>query len=90
MPDSSPDDARPGLSEAQRLARSIGGYTTAARCDTRQITAPARTAFLSKFEAEVDPDGLLPTKERERRAKAARQAYFKRLALLSVMARRRR
>jgi hypothetical protein len=58
-----------------------------AKHDTREITAPARKAFLSKFEAQVDPEGQLAPVERERRAQAARRAYFKRLALKSVMAR---
>jgi hypothetical protein len=59
------------------LARSIGGYSTAAKYDTREITAPARKSFRSKFEARVDPDGELSPAERERRAEAARRAYFK-------------
>ena len=53
-------------------------------------TAQARAAFLSRFEAEVDPEGVLEPGERKRRAQAARQAYFARLAFRSAQARRRR
>lgn len=44
---------------------------------------------MSKFELEVDPDKVLPEAERQRRAEAAKKAYFTRLALKSVQARRR-
>lgn len=50
-------------------------------------TAPARAAFLDRFEREVDPDGVLPLGERSRRAEHARKAYFARLALASAKAR---
>lgn len=55
--------------------------------DPAEHTAPARKAFLDRFEREVDPDGALPPEERARRASHARQAYFKRLALKSARAR---
>lgn len=57
-------------------------------------TAPAReaarSALLDQFEREVDPDGDLPEAERARRAESARKAYFQKLALKSVRARRAR
>jgi hypothetical protein len=43
-------------------------------------TEPARAAFQRKFELEVDPDGILDPDEREKRASAARSAYYTRLA----------
>ena len=46
--------------------------------------------MLDKFEQQVDPDGVLPPAERAQRAEHARKAYFKRLALKSAQARRRR
>jgi hypothetical protein len=55
--------------------------------DEAEHTAPARAAFLSRFEREVDPDGLLAPEERARRAEHARKAYFLRLALASRKAR---
>jgi hypothetical protein len=56
--------------------------------DPSAHTAPARKAFLDRFEREVDPDGVLPPAERARRADHARKAYFTRLALKSAQARR--
>lgn len=55
--------------------------------DAAAHTAPARAAFLSRFEREVDPDGSLDPRERARRAEHARKAYFLRLALASSHAR---
>jgi hypothetical protein len=52
--------------------------------------AIARKAFLDRFEREVDPDGKLDPKERAFRAGHARKAYFAKLALKSVQARRER
>jgi hypothetical protein len=47
-------------------------------------------AMLAKFEREVDPDGALLPAERAKRAENARKAHYKRMALKSVEARRRR
>ena len=55
--------------------------------DAAAHTAPARTAFLTRFEREVDPAGVLDPRERARRAEHARKAYFLRLALASAHAR---
>ncbi len=59
----------------------IGGYTTHSRHDSRKLTQPAREAFRARFQREVDPDGLLPEAERQRRAEAARRAFYARIAL---------
>lgn len=66
----------------------IGGLTTSSRHDTKANTAPARKAFLSRFEREVDPDGSLPEAERQRRAEAAKKAHMLKLAHASAKARR--
>ena len=58
--------------------------------DPTAHTAPARAAFMSRFEREVDPDGALEPAERARRAEHAKKAYFLRLALASRQARARR
>ena len=55
--------------------------------DPAEHTAPARAAFLSRFEREVDPDGILDPQERARRADHAKKAYFLKLALASRKAR---
>jgi hypothetical protein len=55
--------------------------------DETEHTAPARAAFLSRFEREVDPEGVLDPQERARRAEHAKKAYFLKLALASRKAR---
>jgi hypothetical protein len=65
----------------------MAAYTLHARRDARLTTASARTAFLARFEDEVDPDRSLSASERERRVAAAKKAYFTKLALRSSTAR---
>lgn len=43
--------------------------------DEKAHTAPARAAFLARFERQVDPEGVLPPKERAPRAEHAKAAY---------------
>ncbi len=76
--------------DPEEMARRgrIGAYRRWATHDPREGTAPARAAFLAKFEREVDPCGVLPEEERRRRAESARKAHFARLARLSAKARR--
>lgn len=79
------------LSPEQRAASlrgRIGAYALHAQHDSREITSAARTAFLSKFDQQVDPDRKLKPDERSRRAAAARSEHFARLAYRSVRARR--
>jgi hypothetical protein len=75
--------------EMSRRGR-IGAHTLHSRYDSRELTRPAREAFLSKFEREVDPDGTLSPEERQRRAEHARRAHMARIARLSAIARRAR
>lgn len=78
-------------SAAERsLAGRLGAYIAHSRHDGLEITRAAREAFRSKFEREVDPDGVLPEDERLRRAEMARKAHFARLALKSAQVRRRK
>jgi hypothetical protein len=49
-----------------------------------------RAGLEAKFLREVDPDQQLPEAERLRRAECARRAFYQRLALASVKARRAR
>ncbi len=69
------------------LLGRIGAHTMLSRHDAQEVTRAAREAFESKFERDVDPDGLLDPVERARRATTARKACFARLALLSADAR---
>lgn len=67
----------------------IGAHQSWANtADRTARTAPARHAFLARFEDQVDPRRELPPEERARRAAHARKAYFARLALKSAQARR--
>ena len=85
MPRNAPD-----LSPAERSMRGkLAAHSLHSRiADPSAHTAPARQAFLDRFEREVDPDGVLPPEQRARRAEHARKAYFTRLALASAKARR--
>lgn len=82
--------ASPRLSPEQRSlhARLAAHSLHAQVADPAAHTAPARRAFLDRFELEVDPARVLPPAERARRAEHARKAYFTRLALKSAQARR--
>lgn len=62
----------------------------AATADPAARTAPARAAFLDRFDRQVDPDGSLPPAERQRRSEHARREHFTRLALKSAQARSQR
>lgn len=70
------------------LAGRIGGLTSSARHTPGQMVAAAHRGTLAKFEREVDPEGVLPVEERQRRATAARKAHMSRLSLLATAARR--
>ncbi len=88
-----PGDRVPGkrLTPSQRsLHARLAAHSKWASTDATEGTAPARRAFLDRFEHEVDPDGTLPPAERARRAEHARKAYFTRLALASAKTRRTR
>lgn len=65
----------------------MGAHKLHAMHDSRELTAPGRRAFLSRFEREVDPAGSLPVGERARRAAHARKAYFTGLAAQSAASR---
>jgi len=76
------------LTPEQRVLRArLAAHVMHSRNDSREVTAPARAAFLAGFEQEVDPQGQLPVEERIRRAEQARRAHFTRLALASSRAR---
>jgi len=80
----------PGLSPEQRSSRaSMNASASWAKTDDWSArTAPARQAFLDRFDKQVDPDGTLAPDARARRAAHARRAYFLGLAIKSADARR--
>ena len=72
------------------LRARLAAHTLHATHDSRELTAPARAAFLGRFEREADPEGVLDPAERARRAEHLRKAFFARLALKSAQARRKK
>ena len=79
----------PPADKANRVlqARMAAHALHARVADPAAHTSPARKVFLSRFEREVDPEGVLEPQERARRAEHAKKAYFTRLALASSRAR---
>jgi hypothetical protein len=71
------------------LQAKQAAHASWAKCDDRAArTKAARTGFDARFLKQVDPTGILPAAERERRAASAKKAYFLGLALRSARARR--
>jgi hypothetical protein len=60
------------------------------REDPAENAARGNAGLMRRFEREVDPGGVLAPEERQRRAVAARRAYFLGLAIKSAEARRTR
>jgi len=76
------------LTPAQRSLRArAAAFALHAQGGT--TTRAATAAFLSRFERQVDPDGILAPEERSRRAGLARKAYMSSLALKSSRTRSR-
>jgi len=83
------------LALQRRANATIAALTRAAKTDGREISAPARRAFLEKFETEhtcdrcgtIRIDQSLPPEQRARAVKAAISLHFRRLASVSVAGR---
>jgi hypothetical protein len=76
-------------SATQRSARSrLGGL--AVKAQGKVNTATARQAFRDRFLDEVDPERVLPEKERLERAAAAYKLHFARMNYLAIKAKARR
>lgn len=74
-----------------RHGAQIAAHTRWAHtADRSAATAPARAAFIARFERLVDPEGVLPPAERRKRAESAKKAHMLRLAVASAAARRRK
>lgn len=64
----------------RRLRAQIAANARWARvADRSAATEPARRAALVRFEREVDPNGVLPVDERQRRARNAQAAHMARM-----------
>lgn len=75
---------------ARSARHAAAALTRVAREGGHAVSAPARAAFDQKFLDQVDPERKLSEEERQKRAKAARRAYFLTLSAKSVDARRRK
>lgn len=70
-------------------AARIGAHSSWAKTlDRSRRTAPARRAFMRRFEDQVDPEHKLPAHERELRAQSAMRAYMGQLSKRGKKARR--
>lgn len=90
--DQAPRKKGPGITDLTPEERSqrarLAAHTLHSKVDARKHTEPGRAALRARWEAEVDPDGILPEAERQRRAKHAQAAHMTRMALRSSVARR--
>lgn len=70
----------PALRQRLAVIGRRGGLLTASRVGPRLLAERARRGFLTKFELQVDPEGLLDPEERSARAKLALRAHMAALA----------
>lgn len=83
-----PSETDTGLTREQRITRArIAALTRWSKEDPKAQAERMQEGLMDKFRREVDPAGVLPEAERERRATAARKAHMQRLALASSRAR---
>lgn len=76
--------------EERSLRGRIGAHAQHAKHPIEKTTAAGLAAAFSRFEKEVDPEGVLDPKERRRRANHAQREHMLRISLLSAKARKRR
>ncbi len=75
----------------RRLVAQIGGNARVRQAESpAAMTAPARRAFLVRFERQVDPDGVLDPEVRAAKARAALSEQMARVSLARVTAAARR
>jgi hypothetical protein len=66
----------------------MGGH--ALKAQGKVNTGPARQAFRDKFLDQVDPERILPEKERAKRAEAARLLWYEGLRYKRLKAQRKK
>lgn len=75
--------------EDRSLSARIAANTRwALEPDRAKATAPGRAGLRRKFERQVDPGGILPPDEVERRVNSLIRAHMNRMALAASKARR--
>jgi hypothetical protein len=77
------------LEQRRRRARIAAHASWANTTDRAARPRTGTSAFLRRFEKQVDPDGTLPEEERAQREHHARMAYMLTLSERSAAARRR-
>lgn len=83
--------ALPNIPAGERtLVAQIAAYERLGKIGGSANTEAARAAQWQKYLDKVDPDGMLPDDERERRAQHARKADMLRLSLKAAQVRRKR
>jgi hypothetical protein len=74
-----------------RLASAVGSLRRWSRVNSAnartEALAPARNAMRKRWEAEADPDGVLPPEELDAAVKRLRTAHMRRMALASAQKR---
>lgn len=75
-------------SDERRRAARIGGLSLHLHGNSKAISERARRGLEARFRREVDPDGVLPPDELEKKLKQAKRLHFTRLAHKSAAARR--
>jgi hypothetical protein len=76
------------MTDRALVARLAAHTRWAMEPDRTQATSAARRGLDAKWAREVDPDGVLPPDELERRVDHLRRAHMTRMALASARARR--
>lgn len=76
--------------EQRKLRSQIAAHARWAAEDPAENAARGQAGLKDKFLREVDPAGVLPEAERQRRAQSAYKAHMGRLALASSKARKAR
>lgn len=76
------------MSSNRTLTAQIAANERWARTpDRAAATAPARAGLRAKFAREIDPDGVLPPDELERRVDNLHRAHMARMSLAASKAR---
>ena len=89
-------DEEPGSEQARREVRTargrVGGLTRSLGSYTHDIVRAAQQANrnLSRYELQVDPEGLLDPTIRRRKALAARRRFYKKPGMLGQKAKKRK
>jgi hypothetical protein len=76
------------MSDRSLIARVAAHTRWAMEPDRTEATRAARQGLDAKWAREVDPNGVLPVEELERRVDSLRRAHMTRMALASARARR--